>query len=49
MAHFNGERNHQGIGKRLIVPDPADLGGRGTVSVRRRLGGLLNFHRRRAG
>ncbi|MBZ0151473.1 MAG: hypothetical protein IT456_02365 [Planctomycetes bacterium] len=49
VAHHNGERNHQGIGNRLIVPDPADLGGCGAVTVRRRLGGLLNFYRRKAG
>lgn len=49
VAHYNGERNHQGIGNRLIAPAPADLGGCGAVTVRRRLGGLLNFYRRKAG
>lgn len=49
VAHYNAERNHQGIGNALIAPLPGDLGGAGTVTVRRRLGGLLNFYRRKAG
>ncbi len=48
-AHYNGERNHQGIGGALIAPKADDLGGTGRVVVRRRLGGLLNFYRRKAG
>ena len=48
-AHYNGERNHQGIGNELIAPRPLDLAGRGAVERRARLGGLLNFHRRKAG
>jgi transposase InsO family protein len=49
LAHYNGERNHQGIGNVLIAPLPGDLGGSGRIAVRRRLGGLLNFYRRKAG
>jgi transposase InsO family protein len=49
LAHYNGERNHQGIGNELIAPRLGDVGGRGRVVVRRRLGGLLNFYRRKAG
>jgi putative transposase len=49
LAHYNGERNHQGIGNVLIAPLPGDLGGGGRVAVRRRLGGLLNFYRCKAG
>lgn len=49
VAHYNGERNHQGIGNALIAPKPGDMGGCGDVVVRRRLGGLLNFYRRKAG
>ena len=48
-AHYNGERNHQGAGNRLIAPLSGDLGGRGAVTCRRRLGGLLNVYRRKAG
>jgi putative transposase len=48
-VHYNRERNHQGIGNELIAPGIGDLGGRGAVTVRRRLGGLLNFYRRKAG
>jgi transposase InsO family protein len=49
VAHYNGERNHQGIGNELIAPRSGDLGGGGRITVRRRLGGLLNFYRRKAG
>lgn len=49
VAYYNRERNHQGIENALIDPRPGDLGGRGPVQRRSRLGGLLNFYRRRAG
>jgi putative transposase len=48
-AHYNSERNHQGIGNALIAPRAGDLDGSGRITVRRRLGGLLNFYRRKAG
>jgi transposase InsO family protein len=47
-AYYNRERNHQGIGNELIDPRPGDLDGRGPVERRSRLGGLLNFYRRKA-
>jgi transposase InsO family protein len=44
-AHYNGERNHQGLGNRLPTETPTI--GRGRVLKRGRLGGLLNdYHRR---
>ena len=47
VAHYHGERNHQGLDNRLISGPP---GVRMTSRVRRhpRLGGLLNFYERAA-
>ena len=47
VAHYHGERNHQGLANELLAGTPApDTVGR----VRRhpRLGGLLNFYNRAA-
>ena len=46
-THFVSERSHQGIGNRLVAPDPGDAG-TGDVECRPRLGGLLRFYRRAA-
>ena len=48
LAHYHGERNHQGLGNVLLrgPPDPANENGR--VQRRERLGGLLNFYHRTA-
>ena len=48
VAHCHAERNHQGLGDRLIAPvnDNAAIGGR--VIRRQRLGGLLNQYLRAA-
>jgi hypothetical protein len=45
---YHYERNHQGLGNRLILPEgaPADAGG--TVLRRGRLGGMLNYYYRAA-
>lgn len=41
LAHDHGERNHQGLGKRILVPG-AELGQMiGEIECRERLGGLL--------
>ena len=45
-AHFHQERNHQGLGNVLIVPDAFDKHGGGPVIRRARLGGLLNYYER---
>ena len=47
VAHYHGERNHQGLDDRLILGPPVI---RMTSRVRRhsRLGGLLNFYERAA-
>jgi transposase InsO family protein len=48
LAHYHGERNHQGLGNVLLMgaPEPANQNGR--VRRRERLGGLLNFYHRTA-
>jgi putative transposase len=49
MAHYHGERNHQGLGNALIDGAGADSVGSGPIVRRDRIGGLLHFHHRRAG
>jgi len=47
VAHYHGERNHQGLDNELIVGvSPRDA--EGHVSRRSRLGGLLNYYERAA-
>ena len=48
VAHYHSERNHQGLGNRLILPDPAHLQSAGGIECRRRLGGTLNYYYRAA-
>ena len=46
VVHYDSERHHQGIGSRLICPQPApnvDNATLGEVRCRSRLGGQLNF------
>ncbi len=46
--HYLFERHHQGIGNRIIDPDPRRLGGIGEVVRSDRLGGMLSFYYREA-
>jgi putative transposase len=50
VVHYHGERNHQGKGKAILLPAPADRIGerQGSLQVRERLGGLLRFYYRAA-
>jgi len=48
VTHHHGERNHQGLGNRLISPEPGHLGNSGEVQRRQRLGGMLNYYYRAA-
>ena len=48
VAHYHSERNHQGLGNRLIQPDPDHLVNTGAVQCRERLGGRLNHYYRTA-
>ena len=47
-AHFHQERNHQGLGNVLIMPDATSKHRGGLVIRRARLGGLLNYYERAA-
>jgi putative transposase len=47
VAHYHGERNHQGLGNELITSAPAVAGGT-RVRWRDRLGGLLRYYHRAA-
>ncbi len=47
VTHYHKERNHQGLGNRLIVPMTAGET-TGTVERHERLGGLLNYYYRQA-
>ena len=47
-AHFHQERNHQGLGNMLIIPDGSAKHRGGPVIRRARLGGLLNYYERAA-
>ena len=48
LAHYHGERNHQGIGNRLIDPDEGVGEDAGVVRCRERLGGMLRYYYRKA-
>jgi transposase InsO family protein len=51
VEHYHRERNHQGVGNRLLTPaEPAvrPANGNAPVERRERLGGLLNFYYRHA-
>jgi transposase InsO family protein len=48
VAHYHSERNHQGLGNRLIVPNHAHLGSADAIQCRQRLGGTLNYYYRAA-
>ena len=47
VAHYHLERNHQGLGNRLIVPIAA-IDTNGSIERRQRMGGLLNYYFREA-
>jgi len=47
IEHYHEERNHQGLGNRLIEPGIA-ANGAGPIRRRTRLGGLLSFYKQDA-
>ena len=47
-AHYHRERNHQGVGDVLLLPDAINEDAQGEIRRRERMGGLLNFYHRRA-
>ena len=48
MAHYHEERNHQGLGNRLIQPEPKRATTTALIQRRPRLGGMLNYYYRAA-
>jgi putative transposase len=49
VAHYHLERNHQGLGNRLIMVPESEMGIlQGSIRRRSRLGGMLNYYYRRA-
>jgi putative transposase len=48
VAHYHFERNHQGLGNRLIIPDESHAGNSGRIRRRERLGSMLNYYYRSA-
>jgi hypothetical protein len=43
-SHYHLERNHQGIGNRLLQAKPTPMGPGAEVRRRQRLGGILSFY-----
>ena len=48
MVHYHTERNHQGLGNRLVIAEEGHLGNTGAIRRRQRLGGMLNYYHRAA-
>jgi transposase InsO family protein len=48
VAHYHLERNHQGLGNRLIIAPQAEVRIQGAIRRRSRLGGMLNYYYRQA-
>ena len=48
VVHYLRERHHQGLGNRLILPEPSEADEDGTIQRRQRLGGMLNYYYRAA-
>ena len=48
VAHYQLERNHQGLGNRLLMPEICPSERRGRIQCRQRLGGMLNYYHRAA-
>jgi putative transposase len=48
VSHYHGERNHQGLGNRLIEAGPEVVRLTGDVNCRERLGGMLRYYYRQA-
>ena len=44
VTHYHDERNHQGLGNRLIVPDELHADNHGAIRRSERLGGMLSCY-----
>jgi putative transposase len=49
LAHYHGERNHQGLDHRSIEPDEELGRTAGRIACRQRLSGMLKYYYRQAG
>jgi putative transposase len=48
IEHYHRERNHQGLGNRLIMNEEACADSSGAIQRHQRLGGMLNYYYRQA-
>ena len=48
VVHYHAERNHQGVGDRLLEPLATVSSTDEPIQCRERLGGMLNFYNREA-
>jgi putative transposase len=48
IEHFHTERNHQGLGNAIPVPDGTPANQNGAIVRRERLGGTLSYYHRKA-
>ena len=48
LAHYHGERNHQGLSNRLVESNDEHARTTGVVQCRERLGGMLKYYHRDA-
>jgi putative transposase len=48
LEHYHQERNHQGLGNKIIEPNEEVGQGHGEIECRERLGGLLRYYHRSA-
>jgi putative transposase len=48
VVHYHLERNREGLGNRLIMPEKPNSDQQGAVECRERLGGMLKYYHRAA-
>ena len=48
LAYYHSERNHQGMGNRILVPGEEVWRTSGDIQCQQRLGGLLRYYHRKA-
>ena len=48
VEHYHTERNHQGLGNRILKPSFEETEMEGGVACRKRLGGMLKYYHRKA-
>ena len=48
VEHYHRERNHQGLGNRLIMEEKSGVGSSWAIQCRQRLGGMLKYYYREA-